>query len=156
MDHALGHPATLAGDTREEVGAAQRDMARIGIDPHAGAVTGGPKTWAPGGELRSYAVASFTDLADAVTVRDVTVLDVRRVDEWDEGHVEGAVHVPLHDPEARLGEIPRGEVWVHCHSGYRAAVAASLLDRDGRAGLLVDDQWAAISRHDALQPVRAA
>src|SRR6266496_5951022 len=33
---------------------------------------------------------------------------------------------------ARIGEVPPGEVWVHCLSGYRAVIAASLLQAAGR------------------------
>jgi rhodanese-related sulfurtransferase len=32
-------------------------------------------------------------------------------------------------------------VWVHCHSGYRASIAASLLARAGRAPVLIDDDY---------------
>jgi hydroxyacylglutathione hydrolase len=33
-------------------------------------------------------------------------------------------------------------VWVHCATGYRASIAASMLDRAGRRVVLVDDDWA--------------
>ena len=47
----------------------------------------------------------------------MTVLDVRRNLEWAAGHVDGAVHIPLHELAGRLGEIPGGELWVHCQAG---------------------------------------
>jgi hydroxyacylglutathione hydrolase len=37
--------------------------------------------------------------------------------------------------------VPDGEVWVYCGSGYRASIAASLLDRPGRDLVLIDDEW---------------
>lgn len=70
----------------------------------------------------------------------MAILDVRRDREWAESHIQGAVHIPLHEPAGRLGEVPGGEVWVHCHSGYRAAAGASILDAAGRAvGVVGDD-----------------
>ena len=37
--------------------------------------------------------------------------------------------------------MPTGEVWVHCGSGYRASIAASMLDRSDRTVVLVDDTF---------------
>ena len=72
----------------------------------------------------------------------MVVLDVRRRLEWDDGHVTNAVHIPFSDLPARIGEIPAGDVWVHCHSGYRAMVAASILVAAGRHVIAVDDEFA--------------
>jgi len=142
-----GTPVTLVGDTVDEVAEAQRQMVRIGIDRPAGGADGGLSRWSAGGEVRAYGSGSFRALADARAHHDVVVLDVRRDDEWAEGHVDGAVHIPLHDLEARLDEIPDGEVWVHCASGYRAAIAASLLDRAGHPLIAIDDDWASAAQH---------
>jgi len=144
-----GTPVTLVGDSTEEVGEAQRQLARIGIDRPAGGAAGGPGAWGAGGELRSYRRASFADVARAGD--DIVVLDVRRLDEWAESRINGAVHIPLHELEARLAEVPAGEVWVHCATGYRAAIAASLLDRAGREVVAVDDEWPAAARHPSHQ-----
>ncbi len=76
-------------------------------------------------------LATFGDLAAAAAAsndgRELVVLDVRRPLEWEESHTEGAVHIPFHELPQRLGEVPAGEVWVHCHTGYRSMVAASML-----------------------------
>jgi len=45
--------------------------------------------------------------------------------------IGGAAQVPLHEPPARIGDLPGGQLWVHCQAGYRAAVAASLIDVAG-------------------------
>jgi glyoxylase-like metal-dependent hydrolase (beta-lactamase superfamily II)/rhodanese-related sulfurtransferase len=134
-----GAPLTLLGESPEQVAAAQRDLARIGIDRLAGAATGAPRDWAGGQPLASLPVASFADLAAVRHHRQVTVLDVRRALEWAEEHIEGAIHIPLQELQARIGEVPPGEVWVHCRSGYRAMVAASLLQAGGRAAVAIDD-----------------
>ena len=68
-----------------------------------------------------------------------TVLDVRRHDEYDQSRIAGAVNIPLHELSDRTGEVPPGEVWVHCGSGYRASIAASMIDEPGRTVVLVDD-----------------
>ena len=59
-------------------------------------------------------------------------------------------HVLVQDREADLEGIPDGEVWVNCASGYRASIAASLLDRAGRTVVAIDDEWATDAKHDAL------
>jgi glyoxylase-like metal-dependent hydrolase (beta-lactamase superfamily II)/rhodanese-related sulfurtransferase len=136
-----GTPLILLGQTPEQVAEAQRELVRIGIDRPQAAAHGGPAAWAAGRPLRSYPVADFADLAAVRHHRPVTVLDVRRDSEWDAAHIDGAVHVPLHDLPARIGELPSGEVWVHCQAGYRASVAASLLDAADRDVVAVDDDF---------------
>ncbi len=145
-----GTPVILVGDTAEQVAEAQRQMVRIGIDRPAAGADGGIETWASGGDIRSYRTATFADLADARVDEAVVVVDVRRNDEWAEGRVDGALHIPLHELEERLDELPDAQVWVHCASGYRASIAASLLDRAGRSVVAVDDEWAAAAKHDSL------
>ena len=51
------------------------------------------------------------------------------------------MHIPFSDLPGRLGEVPPGEVWVHCHSGYRAMVAASMLAARGRDVISIDDEF---------------
>ncbi len=136
-----GTPLTLLGETAEQVAQAQRELVRIGIDRPAAAATGRPADWAGGAPLRAYPVADFAGLAAVRHHRPVAVLDVRRKLEWEESHIEGAVHIPLQDLLTRLGEVPDGEVWVHCRAGYRASVAASILDAAGRDVVAVDDEY---------------
>lgn len=145
-------PVTLVGDSADEVAEAQRQMVRIGIDRPAGAADGGIERWAAGGDIRSYRSLTFAELAEAREEHDgLVVLDVRRDDEWEKGHIHDAIHIPLHELESRVGEVPEGEVWVHCASGYRASIAASLLDRAGRTVVAIDDDWAKASKHGSLR-----
>ena len=136
-----GTPLTLLGETAGQVAEAQRELVRIGIDRPAAAATGGPADWAGGQPLRSYEQADFAALAAVRHHRPVVVLDVRRNLEWAESHLDGAVHIPLQDLLTRLAEVPGGEVWVHCRSGYRATVAASILDAAGRTVVAIDDEY---------------
>ncbi len=133
-----GTPVTLIGDSPEQVADAQRDLARIGIDHIAGSA-GPPGEWAP--QLASYPVADFARLAAARRHEPVPVLDVRRRLEWSDGHIDGALHVPLHQLPARLADLPSGPIWVHCQAGYRASVAASILDAAGHAVTAIDDDF---------------
>jgi rhodanese-related sulfurtransferase len=69
------------------------------------------------------------------------VLDVRRDDERAAGHLPGSAHVPLPQLLARLADLPSGRLWVHCAGGFRASIAASLLDRAGHDVILIDDDY---------------
>ena len=146
-----GTPVTLVGDTAEEVAEAQRQLVRIGIDRPAGAATGGLDIWAAGADLRSYRSATFAELAEELPAGTLAVLDVRRADEWDAGHIHGAIHIPLDQLEDRMDDVPADTpVWVHCASGFRASIAASLVDRAGRDVVAIHDDWDQTSQHDNL------
>ncbi len=136
-----GTPVTLLGETADDVAEAQRELVRIGIDRPAAHATGTPEQWSDG-ELSSFETATFADLADVRHHRDVVVLDVRRADEHESAAITGAVSIPLHELWTRLDEVPAGEVWVHCAGGYRASVAASMLDVQGRTLVAIDDTFA--------------
>ena len=141
-----GTPVTLLGDTPQQVARAQRELVRIGIDRPAAAASGTPQAWAGGRPLASLRRATFGELAAAAD-RDgaaghMVVLDVRRQLEWDGGHLENAIHIPFSELPGRSGEIPPGEVWVHCQSGYRAIVAASILAARGREVISIDGDFA--------------
>ena len=135
-----GTPLTLLGETPQQVAQAQRELARIGIDRPAAASTGQPGQWSGGRPLATLRLAKFGDLAAAGQQRAV-VLDVRRDLEWADGHVAGAVHIPFSELPRRVGEIPPGEVWVYCRTGYRSTVAASILAAAGRRVVSIDDEF---------------
>jgi glyoxylase-like metal-dependent hydrolase (beta-lactamase superfamily II)/rhodanese-related sulfurtransferase len=135
-----GTPLTLVGESPGQVAAAQLQLTRVGIDRLEAAAAGATGDLAAG-RLSSYEVRDFPALAAAWGSDGQVVLDVRRPDEWRAGHLAGAVHIPFWDLEQRAGEIPPGEVWVHCASGFRAAIGASLLHRAGRQVVHVDDDW---------------
>ncbi|MCP2247308.1 MBL fold metallo-hydrolase [Lentzea aerocolonigenes] len=136
-----GTPVSLLGSSAEQVAEAQRELVRIGIDRIESSATGTPEEWSGTAPLGAFPRASFADLADVRHHRPVTVLDVRRELEWADAHVAGAVHVPLHDLLHRLDEVPPGEVWVHCKSGYRASIAASVLAAAGHRVVAIDDEF---------------
>lgn len=60
------------------------------------------------------------------------VIDVRRHDEYANGHIEGSRNIPLQVLGKSLADLPRDrEIVVHCAGGYRSAIAASLLSANG-------------------------
>lgn len=63
---------------------------------------------------------------------DLVVLDVRENHEWAEGHIEGAIHIPLGELQARVGELdPSVRTLVVCHLGGRSARATQWLHAQG-------------------------
>jgi rhodanese-related sulfurtransferase len=137
-----GAPLTLIGEDPQQIAEAQRELARIGVDRRTGSASGDIRELADGTGLRSYRVATFGDLASVLDDRDALVLDVRQRDEFDGGHVRGALNIAVHELPERLADLPEDrELWIHCASGYRASVAAALLDRHDRDVVLVDDEY---------------
>ena len=150
-----GAPVTLLGERVEQIRAARRELARIGFDRVTGWAVGVPAAWARPDDLTAFRRSDFAELAAARAMHaDVIVLDVRRRLEWRASHLDGARNIPLHEVPERVGELPPGPVWVHCAGGFRAAVAASLLERRGRDVVLVDDTYDAAPR--AGLPILAA
>ena len=78
--------------------------------------------------------------------QDIQVLDVREDDEWAAGRIDGAVHIPLGELDARMGELdPDRPVVTVCRSGGRAGKAAEFLDGAGLNAEVMDGgmtQWA--------------
>jgi glyoxylase-like metal-dependent hydrolase (beta-lactamase superfamily II)/rhodanese-related sulfurtransferase len=134
-----GAPLTLIGDTSDQIDEATRELARIGIDHPSGSAVGEIHSLASDGRVRSYEVSDFAGLAAEDS--DIAVLDTRQQSEYADGHIPGAINIPLHELPHRLAEVPDGKVWVHCASGYRASIAASLLDREHRSVVLIDDDY---------------
>jgi rhodanese-related sulfurtransferase len=64
--------------------------------------------------------------------RDVPLVDVREVDEYEEFHVPGAQLVPLSELTERVDEVPAdGQVFIICRSGQRSHRAAEFLRARG-------------------------
>ena len=88
---------------------------------------------------------------DAVNRDRVMVLDVRGSSEYRDGHVPGALHIPLGYLEDRIDEVPQDKpLVVHCASGFRSMIASSILQANGRTSVLNliggFDAWAAESK----------
>jgi hydroxyacylglutathione hydrolase len=129
-----GRPIVLVGGSPREHRKAHRQLLRIGFDSVVGELDGGMDAWsASGRELTTFETAEVADLASWIlSAEPMTVVDARNEDEWVHGHVPGAVRMPVPDIAHHAQELPReAPVAVHCGVGYRAAIAASLLEQAG-------------------------
>ena len=79
--------------------------------------------------MSTIPTTTVTELPD-----DAVIVDVREADEWAAGHAPNAVHIPLSDLPARLGELPDSDdtIPVVCRSGGRSGRAVAVA---GPAGL---------------------
>ncbi|KQO03092.1 sulfurtransferase [Arthrobacter sp. Leaf234] len=69
---------------------------------------------------------------------DARILDVREDYEWEAGHVDGAVHIPLDQLPARFGELDPDEgLHVICRAGGRSQRAAEWLEGNGYTAINV-------------------
>jgi rhodanese-related sulfurtransferase len=63
---------------------------------------------------------------------NAVLLDVREDDEWQRGHVAGALHIPMRQVPARLAEIDQhAQLYVICHAGGRSLRVAKYLQQNG-------------------------
>ena len=97
------------------------------------------------GEIERIEAAELKRMLDDDAV---AVLDVRREDEYEHGAVAGSLNIPLGKLAGRLSTLPLDRpVMVHCQSGVRSAIAASMLAAAGRTDVktLVGgyDRWLA-------------
>lgn len=129
----------ISEDNLEE---AVRDLIRIGLDDIKGYVT--PD------ELEQYLDSSehaeqietitFDDVAKLIEDSRYQALDVRKLTEYNEGHIEGALNIAHTRLLERKKELDKDKTWlVYCRTGARASVASSLLRRDGFDVKYVDD-----------------
>ncbi|MEI6624493.1 MAG: rhodanese-like domain-containing protein [Actinomycetes bacterium] len=135
-------PIVVVADDDAQLAYAQRELVRIGIDRLAGAHVGQFGAASANDTVASARMATFDDLADGLRAGRVSqVIDVRNWAEWRTGHVAGAIHLPAYEFTAdRLARGDLGpEPWLYCGVGFRAAIAASLMERAGQSAVVVDD-----------------
>jgi rhodanese-related sulfurtransferase len=87
---------------------------------------------------------------DAASVpAEGALLDVREPDEWEAGHVEGALHIPMGQVVDRISELPDERLYVLCRVGGRSAQVVQYLVAQGREAFNVDGgmyAWEAAGR----------
>lgn len=127
----------VAEDGREEE--AIMRLGRIGFDRVKGYLETGPNALATRED-----VIGVTDRITAKALADhleeanpPLVVDVRTANEWNQQQIKGSVNIPLNQLVERLEELPRDRTLVlHCRTGYRSSLAASLLVRAGFTDVL--------------------
>ncbi|HUY52967.1 MAG TPA: MBL fold metallo-hydrolase [Candidatus Dormibacteraeota bacterium] len=132
-------PIIVIGSRTEDIQIAQEQLSLIGREKLDGYSV--PEIMLTNSENNSsYSVKTFSDLYRHEDQSSIVILDVRRNGEWEKGHITGAIHIPLHELEMNLDKVPNNkQIWVHCAGGFRASIAASILDSAGKKVVLIND-----------------
>lgn len=124
----------VAAGRRDQADSAIRQLRLIGLDEVWGYATWDSlEDWLSRSHAAtSLAQVSVQELRTLMSTNGPQVVDVRNPYEWDAGHIEGATNIPLARLPERLRELdPTRPVVVHCETGGRSSVAASLLEAGG-------------------------
>ncbi len=108
-------------------------LAAVGLRVR-GFLGGGMSSWrAEERAVSRIEAVDIAQLADRLAEDDPPlVLDVRREDEFDAGHLAGSLHIPYGELAGRVGELPRDRpIATICKGGKRSGLAASILQREG-------------------------
>jgi len=106
-------------------------LAVVGFDQVVGYLDGGMAAWQEA-ELPVQQLSQITVEALHSLRHDLKVLDVRDQNEWEEGHIKGAWHIPYYFIEEHLQELdPTRPIAVICATGQRSSIACSILQGHG-------------------------
>jgi hydroxyacylglutathione hydrolase len=124
-------PILLIAENNEKVTEAITRLSRVGFDHVLGYLEGGFQSWKRAGmetdNVTSTEANAFADGWDGKNI-----FDVRKPGEYKTEHVMGAASTPLDYLNDHLAEFPRDkEFYIHCKSGYRSMIAASMLKARG-------------------------
>lgn len=127
-------PILLVLEEKDQLETAVSYLVRIGYDSIAGFLNGGISSWymkaLPVESLNLISVQSLKDKIEKN--EEMVILDVRRDEEWEKGHIEGARHVYVGHLEENLDKVPRNSpIIVYCDSSRRSNIAASILKKNG-------------------------
>lgn len=108
-------------------------LARVGYDNTLGYLKGGIEAWKKAGkELDTITSVTPQEMVEKLKRENPSVLDVRRYNEYNEGHIKGAENIPLDYVNDNMAAFNRDtEYHVHCAGGYRSVVMASILKARG-------------------------
>ncbi len=129
------HKIILVSDLGKEEETIVR-MARVGFDQIEGYLAGGFQSWLEAGENIDLIIDVEADelKMDMNYDNRLVIIDVRKELEYDNGHVQTAVNIPLQtmNDVAVLSNIEENDnVYIHCAAGYRSVIAASIMKRQG-------------------------
>ncbi|WP_339732394.1 MBL fold metallo-hydrolase [uncultured Gimesia sp.] len=129
-------PIVLIAEEEEQIEEAIMRLGRIGFDHVQGYLKEGLNSLKDRPELVSQMKRISAQALNELK-EPTTIVDIRSPSEWDAGHIAGSLNIPLNHLPERLAEIPRDKtVIVHCQGGYRSAIAASLLEKQGFGNIL--------------------
>ena len=127
-------PVVLVVASPTDLTRAMDGLGRIGLDAIAGHLQWGMTEWKsqglPVGRVPQISVHDLATMKDERP--DLVVVDVRELVEWDEGHIDGALHLPMGEAMARKDLVPAGRPKaVVCAGGLRSSLVISALSRAG-------------------------
>jgi rhodanese-related sulfurtransferase len=152
-------PFVLITDPGKEKESVVR-LARVGFAQMCGYLEGGFETWKNSGEPIDLIVNIDADefAMDLPFDPKLKVVDVRRETEFADGHVAGAINIPLEtltDPGQMADFDDSDNIYIHCASGYRSVIATSLFKRQGIHNLHnISGGWDEIKKLDGLEIAR--
>ncbi len=113
-------------------------LARVGYDNSIGYLNGSFEAWKKAGEdVDTLPEVKAEKLANLMKKEKINLLDVRRASEYDAEHVVGAQNFPLDFINKNMAQLDHNEkYYVHCRSGYRSVIAASILKSRGLDNLV--------------------
>ena len=124
----------LVAQSPTDIDRAIKALTRVGVDAIEGFLERGMLEW----KSAALPIASVPQMTPyelnewLEEGRDVVVVDVREPVEWREGHVEGAIHLPMLEAAKRLGELPAERPKaVMCAGGLRSSSVISVFERQG-------------------------
>ncbi|MGE5643878.1 MAG: MBL fold metallo-hydrolase [Byssovorax cruenta] len=149
----FGSRIVLLGGSPEQREDALRQLIRIGYDDVLGYVEGGIDAWAKQYPVETIESIQPRELRERLD--DVTLVDVRRLSEWQEEHIPGAIHfeggrIPWEEWPFRLDK----PLVIQCASGNRSMVAISVLKRRGIHNLIQADGGITKWKMHGLETVR--
>lgn len=111
-------------------------LARVGFSKFGGYLKGGFDTWKNAGKPIDIIISIEPDemRMDMNFDEKMLVLDVRKPEEYQKGHISHAVNLPLNNltDTGTISTIDdEDNVYIHCAGGYRSVIAASLIKRQG-------------------------
>lgn len=134
----LMQPILIVAPTGREEETIKR-LARVGYDNAIGYLEGGFVAWkASGAEYDQIKTIDLNALAQRFKDNsEINIMDVRKPSEWSGEHIEGALNIPLDFINEKMSEISKDkQYYMHCRSGYRSTVAASILKARGFENLV--------------------
>src|SRR5882762_2790571 len=132
-----GVPLLLLAQGPSDLDRAVQALARVGVDEVVGFLQWGMIEWrSEGFSVESVPQITASELAEWLEQgRDVVMIDVREHSEWIDGHIKGAIHLPMLEAAARRAEVPADRPKaVLCAGGLRSSTAISALKRHGLGG----------------------
>ena len=126
-----GERVVVLANAPSDVDRAVQALSRVGIDDVVGHLQWGMIDWRDGNlPVETVRQISAWDLHTLLESGEAVVIDVREPFEWHEGHVAGALHMPMFEAVRRAGELPvdRPKAVV-CAGGLRSSTTISALKR---------------------------